>query len=123
MGDALSLVVEPADYAVIGDLTLLQFLLDNLINEALSVRLEGKLILKARDDGDFIRFDFIDTRRSFPQEELNKLFYPQRDRMDYLICRQIIREHDEYGGRRGCRINSEVCAEGGFSVYFTLTKK
>lgn len=30
---------------------------------------------------------------------------------EYLICKQIIRDHDEFAGRRGCRINAEP-AEG-----------
>lgn len=55
--------------------------------------------------------------------ELNQLFYPNLARMtsgekgelrgtEYLICKQIIRDHDEFAGRRGCRINAEP-AEGG----------
>ena len=62
---------------------------------------------------------------------LNALFYPDKDRMqetpdgqlqgtEYLICRQIIREHDAYAGRRGCRINAEAVPDGGFSVWFTI---
>jgi K+-sensing histidine kinase KdpD len=121
--DNLTFVAEPISANLIGDSILLKFLLENLLNEALDSEGDGKLILRAKDDGDFVRFDFIDTRRSFTQEELNKLFYPQRERMNYLICRQIIREHDEYAGKRGCRINAEPAAEGGFSIYFTLTKK
>ena len=26
---------------------------------------------------------------------------------EYLVCKQIIRDHDEFAGRRGCRINAE----------------
>ena len=25
---------------------------------------------------------------------------------EFLVCKQIIREHDEFAGRRGCRINA-----------------
>ena len=42
---------------------------------------------------------------------------------EYLVCKQIIRDHDEFAGRRGCRINAEPAQEGGFTVYFTLPKR
>ena len=82
-------------------------------------------------DKDFVRFDFRDTRREKSQEELNLLFYPHLSRMkqgqegvltgtEYLICKQVIRDHDEFAGRRGCRINAQPAAEGGFTVWFTL---
>lgn len=32
---------------------------------------------------------------------------------EYLICKQVIRDHDEFAGRRGCRINAQPAAEGG----------
>lgn len=120
--DGLTLTVELVDAKLIGDVILLQFLLENLIDEALNTDLNGKLILQVKEEKDFIRFDFIDMRRTFSRDVLNQMFYPQRERMNYLICRQIVREHDEYVGQRGCRINAEPYAEG-FSIYFTLTKK
>jgi hypothetical protein len=97
-------------------------MLENLINESLQYELSGNLIFKIKEDGDYIRFEFVDTRRSFGTDELNKMFYPQMDRIEYMICRQIIREHDEYAGHRGCRINAEPYAGGGFVIYFTLIK-
>lgn len=30
---------------------------------------------------------------------------------EYLVCKQVIRDHDEYGGRRGCRINANPWQE------------
>lgn len=68
------------------------------------------------------------------REELNQLFYPDLSRMtagekgelygtEYLVCKQIIRDHDEFAGHRGCRINAEPGKEGGFTIYFTLPKK
>ena len=88
--------------------------------------------LKAQ--GQYIRFLFTDTRREKSVTELNQLFYPNLARMtsgekgelrgtEYLICKQIIRDHDEFAGRRGCRINAEPGKEGGFTIYFTLPKK
>lgn len=126
--------IQPFDGCVLGDVNQLQFLLENLIDEALSDPQSGEIRLEATEDGRFIRFFFVDTRRDRTQEELNKLFYPSLERMsaveqgrlkgtEYLICKQIIRDHDEFAGLRGCRINAQVnTEERGFTVYFTIPR-
>lgn len=119
---------------VIGDVNQLRFLLENLIDEALTVPKDGILKLKAVADEGYVRFFFTDTRREKSVIELNQLFYPNLARMtggeqgelqgtEYLVCKQIIRDHDEFAGRRGCRINAEPAVEGGFTVYFTLPRR
>ena len=119
---------------VIGDINQLRFLIENLIDEALSFHQDGELVLKAIMDGEYVRFLFTDRRREKQVEELNQLFYPNLARMtsgekgelrgtEYLICKQIIRDHDEFAGRRGCRINAEPAQGGGFTVYFTVPKR
>ncbi len=127
--------VESLDEAVTGDINLLHFLLESLIDEALSFDLSGIIKLIVTVDGKFIRFSFTDLRRKKTREELQLLFFPVLHRMnadgqgnlhgtEYLICKQIIREHDEFAGYRGCRINAEpVGIEGGFTVYFTIPRK
>lgn len=133
-GVSVELRVQPLEEAVTGDWNLLRFLLENLIDEACSVALDGVLCLSAREDGEFIRFLFTDMRREKGRDELNRLFYPDLSRMatggtgklhgtEYLVCKQIIRDHDEFAGRRGCRINAEPGEEGGFTIYFTLPKR
>lgn len=78
-------------------------------------------------------FLFTDMRREKTREELNQLFYPDLSRMtagekgelygtEYLVCKQIIRDHDEFAGRRGCRINAEPGKEGGFTIYLRYRK-
>ena len=73
-------------------------------------------------------------RRTYTQEELNAWFYPSLARMyagnrnelvgtEFLVCKQIIRDHDEYGGKRGCRINACPEAGGGYTVWFTIPEK
>ena len=112
----------------------MRFLLENLIDEALAVHEDGLLCLQARQDDEYIRFLFTDTRREKSMEELNLLFYPNLARMtagekgelcgtEYLVCKQIVRDHDEFAGRRGCRINAEPAADGGFTVYFTVPRR
>ncbi len=126
--------LDDSEMRVIGDVNQLAFLFENLIDEALAVRQGGVLKLEACPDGEYVRFLFTDTRREKTVEELNLLFYPnlarmtegERDRLrgtEYLVCKQIIRDHDEFAGRRGCRINAEPAAEGGFTVYFTIPRR
>lgn len=131
---SVEFLTEVVEEKVIGDINQLRFLLENLIDEALNTRENGTLKLRTVRDGEYIRFLFTDTRREKSVEELNKLFYPNLARMtsgekgelqgtEYLICKQIIRDHDEFAGRRGCRINAEPAEEGGFTVYFTIPKR
>lgn len=132
--EKIELEIEPMEAKVIGDVNQLRFLLENLIDESLTVREDGVIRLQARQDNEYIRFLFTDTRREKSVEELNQLFYPNLARMtsgekgelrgtEYLICKQIIRDHDEFVGRRGCRINAELAEGGGFTVYFTVPRR
>ena len=132
--DKIELEMAPIDARVIGDVNQLRFLLENLIDEALTVHEDGVLRLQARKDDEYIRFLFTDTRREKSVLELNQLFYPNLARMtsgekgelrgtEYLVCKQIIRDHDEFAGRRGCRINAEPAEGGGFTVYFTIPRR
>ena len=130
----LQLKVDVRPLEMIGDVVLLRFMLESLINEALSHPVDGLLELHIYQEGAFVRFDFIDRRRSLSQEELNHLFYPHLSRMqasaedaltgtEYLVCKQIIRDHDEFAGRRGCRINACNAEGGGFMVWFTVPSR
>ena len=132
--ERIELEIEPMEAKVIGDVNQLRFLLENLIDEALTVREDGVIRLQAHKDNEYIRFLFTDTRREKSVEELNQLFYPNLARMtsgekgelrgtEYLVCKQIIRDHDEFAGRRGCRINAEPAEGGGFTVYFTIPRR
>lgn len=128
----VELEVEVEDVRVLGDGIQLKYMIENLINEALAYPARGVLKLHIYREGAFVRFDFTDTRREKTQEELNQLFYPHLERMkrgnegnltgtEYLICKQVIRDHDEFAGRRGCRINAQPAPGGkGFTVWFTV---
>lgn len=122
------------DVMLIGDKTLLSFLLENLINEAIRYHQPGVIALSWQTIDGFVRFDFTDKRRSHMQTELNELFYPSLKWMqpdkhadfigtEFLLCKQIIREHDENLGHCGCRINASVCEGGGYSIWFTIPRR
>lgn len=130
----LELIAEPTDDVIVGDENLLQFLLENLIDDALSVACDGILQLNCAREGDFVRFQFIDRRRELSRGELDMLFSPDLSRMEsadagrlkgieFLLCKQIVREHDEFTGRRGCRIFAEPAVGGGFEVVVTIPVK
>lgn len=124
----------PEGLAVSGDSVLLEFLFENLVNEVLRYPESGTITVSAQLDNGFVRFCFTDRRRTFTQEELNGLFYPSLSRMyagsgnklvgtEFLVCKQIIRDHDEFAGRRGCRINACPEEGGGYTVWFTIPQK
>ena len=48
---------------MLGDMIQLKYMLENLIDEALSYEVDGRLYLHIYKDTDFARFDFIDKRR------------------------------------------------------------
>ena len=79
----------------------------------------------------FAKFAFTDTRYQYAEEEQSQVFYIDNVKYDntkdtltgvqYLLCRQIIREHDAYSPRRGCRLYVEnQIEESGSTFNFTL---
>ena len=130
----LNLEIDADEVSMVGDVVQLKFLLESLITEAISYRQGGNLKLRIYQEGTFVRFDFMDYRREYSREELSQLFYPQLPRMkqkgqdvlsgtEYLVCKQIIRDHDEFAGRRGCRMNADSLPGGGFVVWCTVPVK
>ena len=67
-------------------------------------------------------FAFTDSRLEYSKEELANLFYADNVKYDgitgvlhgsqYLLLKQMVREHDEYSGNKGCRIYAEQADEG-----------
>jgi hypothetical protein len=127
-----TLQTEADDAGVMADRVELLALLRCLFAEALTCTVPGTLRLEARAEGDFVRFAFTDPRRTLSAEQLATLFDPHLERMhyvegdrltgvEYLIAKQVIRDHDAYAGRRGCRIQAQQATpEGGLTVWFTL---
>ena len=127
----LTLTLHSLPVAMWGDAYLLQFLLQCLVDEALSVPAAGQLCVGAQLEDGRVQVYFTDPRRTYTQEELNQLFYPSRKRMwvddsgtlhgmEYLLCKQIIRDHEDCLGQRGCGMNARPAPEGGYTVYFSL---
>ena len=123
-----------SDVVVVGDEKLVRFLFEMLINDSLSLPQSGELNVEVDIDEYFVSFTYYDDRLELADEELENLFYPTLKsaalnsydglpRMTYLIAKEIIREHDEFVGRRGCRIRAYRGGDGGIKLYFTLPRK
>ncbi len=118
----------------IGDLELLQFLIEYLIEEATDTDASvTDLFLKAYPQDRFIRFEFTNPHREMDSKDLEELFYPRFDKMcnsdgtlhgtEFLLCKQIIRDHDEYTGHCGCRIIAQKEHSGGTTIWWTILAK
>lgn len=114
-----------------GDKIFFQTLIDNIVALYFEHQSGGDLLLDFDVSDGFAKFAFTDTAFRYAETELATLFYVDGVTYDaktdtlrgtqYLVCRQIIREHDAYSSKRGCRIYVENCPEGaGARFVFTL---
>ena len=111
--------MESFDQTVSADRMMLQYLLENLLDRGMAEG--GDMTLAAVSEGGFVKF-MLHRKCAVPEPEvLDGLFTPlmNKDNMAYVLCRQIIREHDEAFGHPGCRINAES-AEDGILIWFTV---
>lgn len=108
--------------SIVADRVMLDYLVEILLE--CGMKEGGDMELQARADGSFVRFTLIRTCSTPGSQELEEMFTPlhNKDNMAYVICRQIIREHDESFGHPGCRINAES-APGGMAVWFTVPQQ
>lgn len=112
-------------FTVRGDEDMLLYLLENLFRGAMDRKeqLQGAVfVLSLREEGGFVRFSFEDFRNIYHEDELADLFMPEGGGIPYLICKQIIREHDTFMNFCGCRINAEKTADGA-CIWFSIPKK
>jgi signal transduction histidine kinase len=109
------------DLTVSADRVMLEYLLENLLERGMTDG--GDMMLEAVPDGKFVKF-VLHRKCVAPEPEvLNSLFTPlmNKENMAYVLCRQIIREHDEAFGHPGCRINAENEPDG-ILIWFTVPK-
>lgn len=116
--------VEPSSCVVNCDRTLMLFLMETLVDDALaqSPCSAGVLTLSAVHEGDFVRFTFTDPRPALSYEQAQAFFTPSPAHA-HLIMRQIIREHDEYFDHPGCRIEVRASSPTGLVLSFTLPER
>ena len=104
--------------AVKGDGGMLHYMLESLVEDASDGE---RVLLDSSVEGGFVRISVHRTGTRFTDADTDLLFSPLKNResMSYVICRQIIREHDELFGYPGCRINAER-EQGGVVIWFTM---
>ena len=108
---------QQTDAWVVGDEMLLRLLLDQMfavveVNSSLSIEQRGQMI-----------YIICNVKgQSLPSKQLSELFSPQTERLEYLVMRQIVREHDTVCGHPGLRLEAEN-TEHGYRIFFSLLKK
>ena len=113
--------VEASALKVSADRVMLKYLIESLIERGMTDG--GDMSLTASDQGAFVRFELHRKCKVPSSEVLDGLFTPlmNKENMAYVMCRQIIREHDEAFGHPGCRINAES-EKDGMVIWFTVPK-
>lgn len=132
-GNSLLLSAESVgDACLIGDVSLLEYLIDLWLSVSYRSKDAGQLTCSYAVVDGFVRMQFTDSRTVFTPQQLQELFYPTLHMLqgkegtatlqgtEFLICKQIIREHDAHTGKRGCRIGVEPAAGGGYTLWFML---
>lgn len=111
--------VDSSDLTVGADKVMLKYLMESLVERGMSEG--GDMRLQVVDEGGFVRFELHRNCITPSSEVLDALFTPlmNKDNMAYVICRQIIREHDDAFGHPGCRINAES-EKDGMVIWFTV---
>ena len=100
-------VCKPTDARVRGDEVLLHLFLDQTLSVAMG---NATLSDEHRDGMCFIICDV--EGKSLTPQQLSELFSPQTERLEYLVMRQIVREHDAACGHPGLRLEAENTAKG-----------
>ena len=112
------------------DKTLVMYMIETLANISFENAETGEVSMRVDDEGRFVRITYIDSRLSYSEERCNSLFYPDSIRYDesndklcgqyFILLRQIVREHDEYMGHKGCRIYASPVESGGAMIVMEL---
>ena len=105
---------QPTNAWVKGDETLLLLLLDQMIAVTSA---NATLSIEQRNSMHFIICN-VEGQKLTPQQ-LSELFSPQTERLEYLVMRQIVREHDAACGHPGLRLVAEN-TEQGYRISFSL---
>lgn len=107
----------PETTRIICDPIMVQYMFDALLS-ATAENTETTFAVDIKREGDFCVFSITDSSRHWTAEQTKSLFYAdsmtydaENDQLqggEYILCRQIIREHDDHCGVRGCRIYAET---------------
>ena len=102
------------EHEILGDRVLIDYLFDLLRKQARQKSLDVEYIV--RPDAP----EYVTCRVPLPGITPTS-FMPSTDNINYLLCRQIVREHGEVTSRHACGISTELTANGSF-VIITLPR-
>ena len=105
---------QPTEAWVRGDEILLHLLLDQMFAV---VPKDSILTVEEHDSMTYIICSV--SGETLTSEQLSDLFSPQTERMEYLVMRQIVREHDAACGHPGLRLSAEN-TNVGYKISFSL---
>ncbi len=116
--NGIEVSVEPSGLTMMADDILVRYLLESLLERGAELGCGSPAELRAQTDGLFVMVELLLPGIA---PDPDTLFSPLegRDSMAFVLCSQIIREHDESFGHIGCRINAES-RQGGTLIWFTL---
>ncbi len=110
------------DMTIMTDRIIANYMIDTLLSGAMEDESMGTLRLSFAKEDKFIKVTFTDDRLEYSDDELQTLFYADSIKYDnitgalhgsqFLLLKQMVREHDEYSGHKGCRIYAEKAEEG-----------
>ena len=99
-----------------GDEMLLKLLLDQMLAV---VSAKATLCVEERDSMTYIICNVAGQKLT--SEQLSNLFSPQTEQLEYLVMRQIVREHDAACRHPGLRLETEN-VESGYRIAFSLQR-
>ena len=105
---------QPTDARVKGDEVLLHVFLDQMLSD---VKEDATLSVEQDDSMIYIIYNVVGQQ--FSAQQLLNLFSPQTERLEYLVMRQIVREHDAACGHPGLRLFAENTGQG-YKISFSL---
>ena len=129
-GMDINVEFEDTDATVYVDIDLMDFLFEQLFVAAFRIKKEGKLLLRAIDNSDFVTVELVDNRYGITNDEITELFTPTRRNVDnaggvaameFLVAKEIVRLHEDYTGKHGGRMEARSDVSGTV-LLFTLPK-
>ncbi len=104
------------DHGILGDETLIRYLFEIL--RKLSG--EKKLDCQYTPSGLYVEVKVPMPALKLTRQQATELFTPSKDRLPFLLCRQIVRDHGEATNRRGCGIYATINDENQTFMNITL---
>ena len=101
---------------------LLELITSDFLEHAMASQRSWVLSLEVAEEDSFVRFMLSSSVSWYTEEEIGELFTPDGGHYSYLVCKEIIREHEKVNNYCGCRINAELLNKDGVMVWFTIPK-